>query len=63
MTKLITAEFEKGVIKPKKPLALPEHQELQILVITSDIHSEAKKAVFDFDIDHYVTREDVKEWK
>jgi predicted DNA-binding antitoxin AbrB/MazE fold protein len=34
MTKQITAVFEKGVLRPKHPVDLPEGEQLQLIVVT-----------------------------
>lgn len=36
MRKTIDAVYEKGVIKPVKPLSLPDHQKLRITIDTAE---------------------------
>lgn len=63
MAKVITATYEQGVIKPKKPLKLAEKQEIKVVILTPDLFEEAKKAVFDFDIEDYISEQEVHQWK
>lgn len=63
MPKIISAKYKNGVIQPEKPLELAENQWLKVVIMTTDIHDEAKRVIFDFDIGDEITKQDVMAWK